>query len=103
MPLTTINVDEKKIVLLSGKLYGIEAIKLLKTLQSYKEAECEDIVLDLCNVEFVDSTFMEGLIYSQILLKKHNKTLILCAPYSHVSQLLREISFDNLFEIIDSY
>ena len=102
MQLTAENIDERKIFRLSGEIFGVESIKLLKTLQSYKEAECDNIILDLSNVEFLDSTFLGGLIYSQILFKKHKKTLTICAPYNHVNELLRDISFDNIFEIIET-
>ena len=93
----------KKVVILYGELTGLDAIELFKILEKFNKEKREEIILDLSNVEYMDSNCLGALIYSQIVLNKNNKKLIISAPRELVATLFRDCSFDNVFEIIESY
>jgi anti-anti-sigma factor len=103
MELKTKTNGKKKILILSDEVSGLDAIKLSKALESYKTGKCDEIIIDLSNVEYADSSCLGVLIYSQILLSKHNKKIILAAPQKYVSRIFRDFSFNEIFEIVESY
>ena len=90
MSVETTACGSKAVIYLSGKISGAESIQLSKTLQNYRLTDYREIVVDFSNVEFIDSNSLGGLIYSQLLLKKYNKRIVLSAT----NDLIREL-FQN--------
>lgn len=103
MDIKTKTNGKKKVLILSDEISGLDSIKLSKTLESYKTSKYNEIIIDLNNVEYADSSCLGSLIYSQILLNKYNKKIILAAPQKYVSRIFRGCSFNEIFEIVESY
>ena len=96
-------VGNKKVVILSGKITGLDAVMLHKTLEDFKKGKDKEIIVDLLEVEYMDSNCLGALLYSQILLNKYDKSLVLSAPHGFIENLFRNCSFDKIFKIIESY
>ena len=103
MELKTKANGKKKILILSEELSGLDSIKLSKAIESYKTSKYDEIIIDLSHLEYADSSCLGVLIYSQILLSKYNKKIILAAPKEYVSRIFRDFSFHEIFEIVESY
>ncbi len=86
---------------ISGKIAGPDSVKLSKIIGTYKESDYSKVVLDLKDVVLLDSNALGGLIYNHLLLKKHDKKMVLLAPNEHLKRLFAECSFEDVFEIID--
>ena len=103
MDIKTKTNGKKKVLVLSDEISSLDSIKLSKTLESYKTSKYNEIIIDLSNVEYADSSCLGVLIYSQILLNKYNKKIILAAPQEYVSRIFRDFSFSEIFEVVESY
>lgn len=99
---TTIR-DNKDVIILSGDLVGVDSVQLSETLSQYKTSKCNEIIIDLRNVKYMDSNCFGSLIYSQILLKKNNKKVVLSAPKDTLKRVFRDCTFDQIFEIIEAF
>ena len=103
MKIESKTIGNKKVLFPSGEIKGINSITLSGALERYKKNKYDEIIIDFCNVEYFDSSCLGSLIYSQVLLNKHNKKLALCVPYNHLEKILQDFSFHEAFEIIESY
>ena len=101
MSLETTACGNKVVICLSGKIFGAESIQLSKILQNYRLTDYQEVVIDLSNVEFIDSNGLGGLIYSQVLLKKYNKRIVLSSPNELVQELFRDCNIQEIFEILE--
>ena len=99
---TTIR-ENKDVIILSGELVGVDSVQLSKTLAQFKTSEFNEIIIDLRNVKYMDSNCFGSLIYSQILLKKNNKKVVLSAPEDVIKRIFRDCTFDQIFEITEAY
>ena len=86
---TTIR-ENKDVIILSGELVGVDSVQLSKTLAQFKTSEFNEIIIDLRNVKYMDSNCFGSLIYSQILLKKSNKKVVLSAPKDVIKRIFRD-------------
>jgi len=96
-------IGNKIVILPSGEIKGINSIKLSEVLERYRKSRYNQIIVDFRNVAFFDSSCLGSLIYSQVVLNKHNKKLALCVPHNHLERILQDFSFSEAFEIIESY
>lgn len=103
MQIETIKSGNKNRVILSGELVGVDSVKLSKTLEGFKESDCNEIVIDLSKVKYMDSNCFGSLIYAQILLNKNNKKIVLSAPKEIIKKIFRDCTFEQIFKIADSY
>ncbi len=101
MSLETTACGSKAVICLSGKISGAESIQLSKTLRNYRLTDYNEVVVDFSNVEFIDSNGLGGLIYSQLLLRKYNKKIVLSAPNDLIRELFKDCNFDQTFEILE--
>lgn len=99
---TTIR-ENKDVIILSGELVGVDSVQLSETLAQFKTSEFNEIIIDLRNVKYMDSNCFGSLIYSQILLKKNNKKVVLSAPKDVIKRIFRDCTFDQIFEITEAY
>lgn len=95
--------DNKNLVILSGELAGVDSVGLSKALEQFKTSEFDEIIIDLSRVKYMDSNCFGSLIYAQIVLNKSNKKIVLSAPRAVIKRIFRDCTFDQIFEINDSY
>ena len=103
MQIKTIIRENKDVVILSGELVGVDSLQLSKTLAQYKTSECNEIIIDLRDVKYMDSNCFGSLIYSKILLERNNKKVVLSAPKDDLNRIFRDCTFDQIFETIEAY
>jgi anti-anti-sigma factor len=96
-------IGSKKVIIPFGEVKGVNAIELSEAIERYKKSKFNEIVVDFHNVEYFDSSCLGSLIYSQVMLHKHNKKLALCVPHNHLEKILQDFSFNEAFKIIESY
>jgi len=89
-------------VRVSGDIYSVNGIKLSKTLENLQASKYEKIIVDLSNVGYIDSCGIGGLIYSQKILQKHNKKIVLSAPLDYIRILFRDCAVEKAFEVISN-
>lgn len=96
-------IGKKKVLILSGEITGFDAIRLFQILEDFKKDKHKEFIVDLRNVEHMGSNCLGALAYSQIVLNKYNKKLVLSASYGYIKNLFRDCLFDQIFEIVESY
>ncbi len=101
MTVETTSCGRKAVICLSGKITGAESIRLSKTLQNYRLTDYDEVVIDFSNVEVIDSNGLGGLIYSQLLLEKYDKRIVLSAPNSVLRELFSDCNLDQTFKILE--
>lgn len=99
----TKTVGDRKVIILSGKVTGYDAIKIHKTLEELKKGKNKEVIIDLRKVEYMDSNCLGALMYSQIALNKYGKKIFLSAPQDFLAKLFRDCSYDKVFEIVETY
>lgn len=101
MEITTKEVGNVAIVKVSGRIENVNAVNLCKLLEGFNDTNVSQVVLNISEVEFIDSSGLGGLIYSNQILKKKNKTLALAGMIDTIKDLFRDCSFAEKFEIVD--
>ncbi len=94
---------KKAVVYLSGRVSGEYSLELSKTLAGFSKSEFDYIIVDLNEVEYIDSPGLGGIIYAYILLEKNNKQIVLAAPQNYVDTLFRDCTIDKKIKIVNSY
>jgi anti-sigma B factor antagonist len=59
-------------------------------------------VLDLCDVEFLDSTGLRVLLHARALLARDERALAVVCPPGNVRRLLEVVGVDDLFFLVDT-
>ena len=103
MRIKTKTLGNKAVIILSGEVVGFDSIKLSKVFRSYQARLYEEIIIDLRKVTFMDSNCLGALIYTQFLLEKYKKRIVLAAKTEYVKELFRDCAFDKVFEIVETY
>jgi anti-sigma B factor antagonist len=62
----------------------------------------ESLILDLTDVEYMDSTTLGVLVGALHRLKSENRELVLVNPRDRIASLLRVAKLDSLFEIYET-
>ena len=94
---------KKTVVNLTGKVTGEYSLQLSKTLASLSKGKSDYIILDLNDVEYIDSPGLGGIIYAYILLEKNKKQIVLAAPQNYVNTLFRDCTLDKKIKIVSTY
>jgi len=86
-----------------GKITGQYSVQLTRILTRLKTGKFENIVLDLSNVDFIDSPGLGALVYTQLLLNKVNKKIILSSLHEDIKYLFEDFALNKHFQIVSSY
>lgn len=91
----------RKIFHVFGEIVGPCIVDLCKKLEGFSEEGFDDVVVDLSEMDFIDSCGLGGLIYSHRILEKNGLHLILASPRPKVRKLLTDCNFDGVIDIVD--
>ncbi len=96
------NVGEHKIVLVSGEvdLYNVSELK--KALFSVTDGANQSVVVDLKNVNYMDSSGIGALVAGQKKMKAHNGKFALLNIHDDVLNILKLATLDRFFKIYES-
>jgi anti-sigma B factor antagonist len=68
-------------------------------LKELTQAEAKKLLIDLTEVEFIDSHGLRVLLNTHREFSQQNIPIVLYNPNSHLQRLLRIMQFDRVFEI----
>lgn len=87
---------------LSGDLDSFSASSLGERINRQIDAGFHTFIIDLADVEFMDSTGLGQLVASLKMCLHHGGDLILVAPNDDVRELLRITKLDRVFKSYDT-
>ncbi len=92
------------VVVLKGRVIGDSSDKLKKTLESVFNENSIKIILDISEIEFIDSNGLGIIIYYHTHMQKSGRKLILYIvnpdPLLYINRLLEFTKLINIFNII---
>ncbi len=84
---------------ISDKLTSSDLSAFRELLSEIKRSACKSIVVDLGNLDWIDSAGLGMLILAKELAEKEDLELVLRSPRGHVKSLLELGRFDKVFSI----
>ncbi len=84
------------------KLNSVLAPELKTELIGLNTIGVQNIILDLSNLKFVDSSGLSAILIGDRLCKQNEGTLVLCNANEYVMKLLRISQLDNILTVLPS-
>ncbi len=84
---------------ISEKLTSSDLSAFRELLSKIKQSACKGVVIDLGNLDWIDSAGLGMLILTKELAEKEELDLVLRSPTGHVKSLLELGRFDKIFNI----
>lgn len=100
MKIRTRDKDSSTFLHISGPVRGPSSTQLSKTLASLAETNSRRIVVDLTQVESIDSSGLGALIFCQKLLEESGKDMLVAA-YEHTKKMLLSCNLEKILKILD--
>ncbi|MCU0820998.1 MAG: STAS domain-containing protein [Spirochaetes bacterium] len=96
------NLGEHKIIQVAGEvdLYNVSELK--KALFSITDGSCRSVVVDMKNVNYMDSSGIGALVAGQKKMRAHNGTFALMNIHEDVLNILKLATLDRFFRIYES-
>ena len=99
MRFETCTYDSKFEVAFSGRLTSADLGDFRELLSRIKESKCNLILIDLKNLDWIDSAGLGMLLLAKDTAAKSNFEIVLRAPQGDVKSLLQLGRFETLFNI----
>ena len=99
MRLQTYRSNDKFEAEISDKLTSSDLSSFRELLSEIKQSTCKAIVLDLGNLDWIDSAGLGMLILAKELAQKEEMELVVRSPRGHVKSLLELGRFEKIFNI----
>jgi anti-anti-sigma factor len=87
---------------LSGKLQGGDAIMLSKKLEAFVDKPFDKIVLDLSNIQFIDSNWLGVLIYCLKLYRDKNKEILFYITSEFIKSIFQTSNIYSIATVIET-
>ncbi len=87
------------IVELNGRLDALVSDKTAKYFEDSIATHNKSILIDLKNLNYINSTGLRILIISFKSLKSKGKTLMVCNLQSKIKEVFQHSGFDNFFDV----
>ena len=102
MEVTIKDRGEHKIVSINGEvdLYNVSELK--KTLFSVTDGACSSVVVDMKDVNYMDSSGIGALVAGQKKMKAHSGKFALVNIHDDVLNILKLATLDKFFKIYES-
>ncbi len=96
------DMGEHKIILVSGEvdLYNVSELK--KALFSITDGKHSSVIVDMSNVNYMDSSGIGALVAGQKKMRAHNGKFALMKIHEDVLNILKLATLDKFFKIYDS-
>lgn len=96
---TATTTDDVLVVAVRGELDLATETELVNAFTAHVTAHSKDqVVLDLSEVSFIDSSGLRALLLCRRSATEHSKTLRLCKGSGHVAKLLRISGVETAFD-----
>jgi len=96
------NSDDIYLMELSGSLDLYSSNQLKELIMKLIESKIERLIIDLKNVDTINSAGMGALIYTSSTFRKMNCPLIIIAPEGPVLQVLELTKLEKYFTVVSS-
>ena len=100
IPIEKIN-PTTAIVRLSGRMDVESSPAVRQTLLELAGQGFTNLIVDLTQVDFMDSSGLSALVTGMKVLRKSNGVLSLCGPNSQIRTVLHLTMLDNVFAVFD--
>jgi anti-anti-sigma factor len=87
---------------LDGRAVGEDVRKISERISDLADGDAPSVVIDLSELESVDSNGLGAFIFSWKLLKSKNKRLLFLDPRGFVKELFEGVGLDKALPFIDS-
>ena len=87
---------------IKGNIEGPNTVLLSKKLEAMSESAFSTYVLDFSEVHNIDSCGLGGLIYSQVLLERSEKRMVLLNPQGYVRRLFFDCRLEKVMKIVST-
>ncbi len=87
---------------LYGRISGGDAIKLSKKLEAFVKKPHDRVILDLSEIDFVDSNWLGVFVYCMKLYQENNKDLIFYIATPFVKDVFYNASLQNVATIVET-
>ncbi len=96
------NLGEHKVILVTGEvdLYNVSELK--KSLFSITDGTCRSVIVDMKNVNYMDSSGIGALVAGQKKMRAHNGSFALMNIHEDVLNILKLATLDRFFRIYES-
>ncbi len=96
------DIGESKVIEVSGEvdLYNVSELK--KALFSVTDGNHSSVIVDMKNVNYMDSSGIGALVAGQKKMKAHNGTFALMNIHDDVLNILKLATLDKFFKIYES-
>ncbi len=93
------NLGEHKVIQITGEvdLYNVSELK--KALFSITDGTCKSVIVDMKNVNYMDSSGIGALVAGQKKMRAHNGTFALMNIHEDVLNILKLATLDRFFKI----
>jgi anti-anti-sigma factor len=99
MNVETCTYDGRFELAFSGRFTSADLVEFRQLLSRIEESRCKHILIDLKNLEWIDSAGLGMLLLARDTTAKSNLELVLRAPQGDVKSLLLLGRFETLFNV----
>ncbi len=85
-----------------GRVESQDAVKISKRLESLVNKNIQKTVIDLSNIDFLDSHWMGVFVYVWKLYNENGKELIFLVQSNYILELFQTSNLDQTFTIVSS-
>lgn len=94
---------ETLIIKLPAKLLGgVISTKFTEVIEQVKQGSFKNVLLDMSDIEVINSLGLGMIVASYTSLKKNSKNLVLVSPSEKVVNLLKITHLDTIFKVFSS-
>lgn len=94
--------DREIILKVENHVGGAQTVLLCRRLESLAGNTRRRIIVDLSGVSSIDSYGLGGLVFSQRMLEKQGKSLVIVAAEGHVKKAFSQCNLDRVLTIVDT-
>jgi len=98
--------NDAPVLAVAGRIVDIDVKKFAAKLQSVCKGKTQRVIVDMSQVNFIDSHGLGNLVYFHTLLKKENRELIVLNtnqdPNSYVRRLFEMTNLNKVITIVGS-
>lgn len=96
------NIGEHKVIQVTGEvdLYNVSELK--KALFSITDGSCRSVIVDMKNVNYMDSSGIGALVAGKKKMRAHNGSFALMNIHEDVLNILKLATLDRFFRIYET-
>lgn len=90
------------IVKIIGNLTFNSIVGLSKKMENLSKSQCETIVVDLSETDYIDSHGLGVFVYTWKMMEQNEKELIFLNPKGFIKSMFQGTNLHEIFKVVDS-